>query len=491
MASESYVFDEASVAKIARTVRSELARDRRTRPQRRRKNPILPVQSLTFTNLSGETMPAHGVGVITGIDADSILQVDKPTATVCDALDRVEYVVNLGDDVPNSEVGTCVYMRDITPEHPVQVLYDNRHQAPSFGEIWGPWFDGWSISRGAAGMVILSSPDTDNSLVTCKAQEDGDAEFTSRYVISGTGTGAPSTVPPHSALFCYTARGGTFISIPTLYAHNGKDSSTVEYLRSRNYLTVFTGPYTVGSATLAAYNGLFQGEYGRAKPCLATYAGSTPSNIGELYGPISGQQLLFKGIPGFEFVGVPQGSTTDEMFVVWAPHKFGWCKATSDWVRSGEVATMTVRAVTDSTGATVYDGSSADLPLVEFDVSMLCYGGDPLLRVDDVFQYRIDGNAALSSNSYAVPVGEYLGARLGTVQLWTVSGTSAPRGWAIMNGTDNSGANGGSGFDMRGRFPVGYNSAETPYDTIGEAGTFGTTGTNYKYRALAFIERIR
>jgi microcystin-dependent protein len=51
----------------------------------------------------------------------------------------------------------------------------------------------------------------------------------------------------------------------------------------------------------------------------------------------------------------------------------------------------------------------------------------------------------------------------GTIWLWYGTSASVPRGWAICDGTNGTP-------DMRGRVPVGIDTGQTEFDTLGEAG---------------------
>lgn len=71
---------------------------------------------------------------------------------------------------------------------------------------------------------------------------------------------------------------------------------------------------------------------------------------------------------------------------------------------------------------------------------------DPNVVQDDVIAAR------LTMDGVWVCVSDYLDDKIGTVKMWALDSADVPPGWAVMNGQDNSSANGGSGIKMTNRF---------------------------------------
>jgi hypothetical protein len=109
-------------------------------------------------------------------------------------------------------------------------------------------------------------------------------------------------------------------------------------------------------------------------------------------------------------------------------------------------------------------------------------------------------------------VNSFLDGYIGELRLWRITYAGAPsevpNGWGVANGTDNSGALGGSGLDLRGQFMASYHPSTAPWTTMLATGggqththaagaAFGTTGTDYAaanhlppYRVMTWIERL-
>jgi len=125
-----------------------------------------------------------------------------------------------------------------------------------------------------------------------------------------------------------------------------------------------------------------------------------------------------------------------------------WGVATANWTDNGASCDhVTVQAAEDCEGTNPTGPTLTILLPKNIDGAD---GMDPNIESGAVIGYM---NAAGSSK---VCVTDYLDDKIGTVKLWAAdSGGGVPPGWAVMNGSANSTANGGSNIDMTdagGRF---------------------------------------
>ncbi len=113
--------------------RVEAMKEQRNRRQRR----FSQDNAVKFYNNTNETMPAYGVGAVTGvitISGEKYLQVEKPDSTL-----RKVYLVNGGSEVAKYTIG-----RGYT-SGTVKVLYDTG--TPAVDEGWGPKASQWTLSK--------------------------------------------------------------------------------------------------------------------------------------------------------------------------------------------------------------------------------------------------------------------------------------------------------------------------------------------------------
>jgi len=258
------------------------------------------------------------------------------------------------------------------------------------------------------------------------------------------------------------------------------------------------------------------GAYGRCtiasnRPTLALCTTRGSDSAGNRFGPIPDTWTLGIGLPGFRQVSwSTAGGDADEIgdsthvVVMRDPDAFSYIPAvaTTNW----DDRSATFWALQADLCA--YDGSTRS-PQINVSVELPYYasGGHPnIVSGAELFVALIQSDGAVSGGW--VCVSPYMDAAIGTVRA-TIK-TTAPTGWAIMDGTANGAGNGGSGTDMRGYFPVGYKSGDSDFGSwLGTGGdrthvhdsgtgtTFGTTGTDYTedshlppYRSLNFIERL-
>ena len=152
-----------------------------------------------------------------------------------------------------------------------------------------------------------------------------------------------------------------------------------------------------------------------------------------------------------------------------------WCKATADWTEpayGGPDAFVTVHLSADSTGNYVYDGVQLE-PEITAEVDLPRYGTDkdPNVKLGNIFPYQF---ASFSRGHDQVPwvaAHCYLDDKIGTVKMWTGTVSGIPQGWRVYAALD-------------GKYVKGDNSG-----ALG-TGTFGTTGTNYSFAEVRFIERF-
>lgn len=135
-----------------------------------------------------------------------------------------------------------------------------------------------------------------------------------------------------------------------------------------------------------------------------------------------------------------------------------WAVARADWVNlPGNGSYVVVWPCENSAGANPkpLDEMRVYLPRPTA-VAALSPAKDPNVRTGDVIAYVGDINCNPTA------VGNYLDEPIGTMKMWTKTGT-LPAGWVIMDGTAN--ASPGSGINMTDKFPMGH--ATTPATTGG------------------------
>lgn len=122
----------------------------------------IPPDGVLFRNDASETMPAYGVGRITGdtdVSGNSVTKVTKPDTTW-----SRNWLTNGTKDVAAGKYGIG-YLMDGKKR---RVLYDSG--TPAFGEGWGPKPSQWSLSKGYYGFDIFGNNDTDALTTYAKAK---------------------------------------------------------------------------------------------------------------------------------------------------------------------------------------------------------------------------------------------------------------------------------------------------------------------------------
>lgn len=107
-----------------------------------------------FKNVSGETIPAFGIGIITDISADGeddtvYREVDK-----CSSYGDVfgNCVINGPADVEADHYGRCSRADEVL------ALYDSADGPPAALEFWGPRDDTWKLKKNTPGFLCLGAP---------------------------------------------------------------------------------------------------------------------------------------------------------------------------------------------------------------------------------------------------------------------------------------------------------------------------------------------
>jgi hypothetical protein len=121
-----------------------------------------------------------------------------------------------------------------------------------------------------------------------------------------------------------------------------------------------------------------------------------------------------------------------------------WGIATANWTDNGASCDhVTVNKCDDCEGT----NPGAETLTVLLPKNGNDDGMDPNVVANAVIAYTTADDGTL------VAVSDYLDDKIGTVKMWAAdSGGTVPPGWAVMNGSANSVANGGSAVDMRDRF---------------------------------------
>ena len=224
--------------------------------------------------------------------------------------------------------------------------------------------------------------------------------------------------------------------------------------------------------------------------------GFTPQ-IGETWGPLpdAGACKVYKGLPGFRIVG-PHDDQGRILVMREAINLTGYAIAVENWQNQRVITVHPYQNYhvhcnpgigigSVQTVIQAYDGTTL-WPETIIPIALL----SPTTAAGDEIGHPniVTGNVI----SYAMMMDGYVHEGLSGGCLYYATGTvkmrafttSAPQGWAKMNGTDNSGENGGSAIDMRGKYPLANAAGGL------DSGTFGTTGADYNSQEVEFIERL-
>ena len=222
----------------------------------------------------------------------------------------------------------------------------------------------------------------------------------------------------------------------------------------------------------------------RPVKCAVEVQGVSTFIAGSIWGPVGttgyavtdpGCWKLHPGLGGFRCVeSAPTSGRTWAWFVrdSYTPL---WAKVTSNWwdQRLADIPYVTARPSVDmSGGVSVYDGSLTYRPAISFDIYLPRIGNggavtaaanpqDPNVRTNDVIQYvQVHDGFTSGPSAKFNAVGPYLDAKVGMAMMWPKFNgnipATRPRGWGLMDGTENATALGGSGRDLRGRFLVTF-----------------------------------
>ncbi len=176
-----------------------------------------------------------------------------------------------------------------------------------------------------------------------------------------------------------------------------------------------------------------------------------------------------------------------------------WGKVTQDWQNGGGVSNNLTAFTfvnpcsgpnyTNSAGTVfVYDGTTNNWPEIiikvalpramnPYDYRFNRTARDPAIFEGDIIEcglnpllFNIPG-ALPQFTPYVIRGTDYLDDKIGTVKMWIGIVSDIPRGWRVYAALD-------------GKFPLGDNSG-----TLG-SGVFGTTGFDYSFAEVRFIERF-
>lgn len=174
--------------------------------------------------------------------------------------------------------------------------------------------------------------------------------------------------------------------------------------------------------------------------------------------------IVLRGIPGISD-GLKSGTVTmalyssedDVYFALAPPQTPMWARTQENW-RAGDFPWVSCKLLTDGMTGTTVTGSAFNVYLPRLG------GGDPnvVSGVNLLFMYGSDG--------VAVCICDYMDLKIGTVIFNTRSQSDdAIPGWGKMDGTLNHADEGGSGYDIRGRFPLAVGTFVHPDESGNDA----------------------
>ncbi len=225
------------------------------------------------------------------------------------------------------------------------------------------------------------------------------------------------------------------------------------------------------------------------RPAWAFYDESVHSNYvdlstdeqGKSWGPAHNSWYLWPGLPGFRLLINKSGTNMvyviADMSGIYTAKVISWSTPTTQINYYNIVANPTTMF-----GGRVYDGTTQNsvtypemeidirIPSVYYTVSQL--RSPNLLEGDEIYYRATWGvmNTGETPRPQYIAEGDYMDEPIGTVKMWTGSVASIPRGWQVYSALD-------------GKFPLGDNSGTL------DSGTFGTSGSDYSYQEVRFIER--
>lgn len=365
---------------------------------------------------------------------------------------------------------------------------------------------------------------TVNGRLTVKSPPHDDNWYPTYHYSGDAGS---ATTPPYavdrSATVLYHATNGT----PAMGYFSDLDSG----LNNGPSIARVNGPKPLTRSPSDLYG---TGTLAIGTPALCLIASDAIAHLtvtrtaGEWWGQAPGTYKLYPGLPGFICLGgTPvEVDADDDLYAL----RFVQCliggvftaKATSNWVKrtAPDPHYIDAHPCADHEGNYPYDGTTYDLgsgryitlPDLTFRIGLLqphVRTRDPNLEEGNVFQYSVGqyDDPALCSLGFTgyYAINDYLDDKIGTVKMWSGAVVDIPQGWGLMDGSGNAA---GSGFDLSGRFVVGYDSGDAAFDMIGETGganvhthSSGTglaSGTDLDsqasnlppYLTLAYIERL-
>jgi len=265
-------------------------------------------------------------------------------------------------------------------------------------------------------------------------------------------------------------------------------------------------PYHAWNEDLVASPGwdIANGAYGwgyrinDTLPVKVNFALASLPAEGDLIGPANGSFLAWDDLPGMR-VHSRDWYKSGETYRAWV-HRIplrGFAKADGNISSSGQAW------LCGNGGSPIFDGSvqgGVTYPTCKpyVDHPDLYDPGNTLPRWPNIQDEQVFPFEAVTETGKIVPNGSVMDDPIGTVKLWITS-DDPPPGWREYSG-------------LEGRFPVGQDTGDTDFDTLGETGgakththTTGSSGGDASgqpdaseaadhvppYRVVRFIERYQ
>lgn len=400
----------------------------------------VPQLNFILDESGSETVPAFGLmrpaDVASRVTLGKV-ETKKPTNALCR-----RYEVNGSQPVVGGEAGKA-QLGEV-----VELLYDSS-ATPTPGTIWGPKSGEWEAYEGRPGFrcigiadaskkIMLAIRDTTTDFVSCRLSPAAAVGKGECYLNGGV-TATLSKSRAEDELFNVETPKAQSDKWPPLIALHDSDSGD-DFAGSWGNESVIALVSMVGSS---GTNVLRQAIVGPIPP------GSTSNTT-------STSKKLYRGLPGFRVMqGHAQGDG-EKVIVLRDTEAIGWAKVTAKWAAATSNSPYTysviARALTDRAATEVYDGSHANLPLIELEIGIptpaTTFYGDPNIQVDQIIPYKIDNGQLTNARTGCVAVGDHMDDKVGSIKMFN-SASSLPPGWALCDGTNGT-------VDLRSRFIVGY-----------------------------------
>ena len=416
---------------------------------------------------------ASAVGRVEGtphLDENTV-EVPRSTSPAVVQFRRFE----LKDDLTDDDTDADAYLLTRAPLSPSNSTQELRVRTHLVFKLWS--FNGWTgkgrdasdpdnIVNGTRGLCV-HLPDVNRWEVV--SGDEG-----SKVCILSNST---YDVQPFGVV---TSAGVGGISGDITFESRSSHSTTAENIYAAN------GPSTLAKGSDESSRGFIIGDTPVQVSVIEALMPST--EVGDAVGPIefsSSDDPEYKyscglGLPPFTLASGSLYTDDDGgkyTLVNRMPAKnYWWCKAYADWVNAGAGATdyVYVNPCFNKDGDYCYDGTGG-FPSILFQVALPHPAHkSPNVHEDDVFRYTFPSSrdtGELGSVRWIAVGPEYIDDLIGTVKMWKGAVADIPPGWQVYPALD-------------GKFPLGDNSG-----VLG-SGSFGTTGTDYNYAEIRFIERV-